>query len=67
MGKLHKEREREGHKFIVYLSVRGKSDGPVSESERKVQEERSKRRAELEALQKEEVPVTIMKGTDGDW
>ena len=64
----YKEREREGHKFIVDKSQRrGKSDGPISESERKVQEERSKRKAELEALQKVEVPVTIMKGADGDW
>ena len=63
----YKEREIEGHKFIVDTSQRrGKSHGPVSESERKIQEERTRRRAELEILKKEEAPALIMKG-DGEW
>lgn len=63
----YKEREIEGHKFIVDTSQRrGKSHGPVSESERKIQEERTRRRAELEILKKEEAPALIVKG-DGEW
>jgi len=64
----YKERERgEGHKFLVDRSKRrGASDGPISESEKRIHEERLKRKAERDAAPDTEVPMMVMK-SDGDW